>query len=93
MFLLRFKTSKVTIDAVPLRAPTFPEAFVNNLRDSKFIECNTDAANQYHERHPKDETSEAEEFRQSARSLLRKAKSALDDLGVPFWLSSGTCLG
>ncbi len=32
-------------------------------------------------------------FRKKARNVIAKAKETLDHLGIPFWLSSGTCLG
>ena len=45
-------------------------------------------------RYPKDESPEAMLFKKKARILIDLAKSrVLDALGMPFWLSSGTCLG
>lgn len=41
-----------------------------------------------------DETSpEVMDFKMKAKSLLHLASKVLSALGVPFWLSSGTCLG
>uniref|UniRef100_A0A2K6C4B3 Ribitol-5-phosphate transferase n=1 Tax=Macaca nemestrina TaxID=9545 RepID=A0A2K6C4B3_MACNE len=40
-----------------------------------------------------DNTVEAMAFRKSAKELLQLAAKTLNKLGVPFWLSSGTCLG
>jgi hypothetical protein len=40
-----------------------------------------------------DNTVDAMVFRKRAKELLQLAAKTLKDLGVPFWLSSGTCLG
>ena len=89
----RFEISKVAIDGIHLRAPAYPAHFLTMLAHSEFIECNDHRASTFHARHPRDESTEAQVFRENARLLLTKAKEALDQLGIPFWLSSGTCLG
>lgn len=43
--------------------------------------------------YPEDTSTEAMDFRMRAKSLLHLASKVLSVLGVPFWLSSGTCLG
>jgi hypothetical protein len=91
--MFRFPTSKVAVDGVQIRAPTYPDVFLKSMRHSKFIECNSETAHQFHLVYPKDESTEAQKFRENARSILLKAKVVLDELGIPFWLSSGTCLG
>lgn len=40
-----------------------------------------------------DNTVDAMAFRKRAKELLQLAAKTLKALGVPFWLSSGTCLG
>uniref|UniRef100_A0A8C9EJM3 Ribitol-5-phosphate transferase n=1 Tax=Pavo cristatus TaxID=9049 RepID=A0A8C9EJM3_PAVCR len=43
--------------------------------------------------YPDDASVDAVEFRKRAKSLLHLAALTLNNLGVKFWLSSGTCLG
>lgn len=43
--------------------------------------------------YPDDVSLDAVEFRKKAKSLLHLAALTLNNLGVKFWLSSGTCLG
>lgn len=43
--------------------------------------------------YPEDSSQAAVDFRKSAKSLLHVAARTLRGLSVPFWLSSGTCLG
>lgn len=43
--------------------------------------------------YPDDASFDAVEFRRKAKSLLHLAALTLNNLGVKFWLSSGTCLG
>lgn len=74
---------------VPLQQDVFIDYTVKN----NFIECNYTQAKVFHETFGRDESDEAEIFRNKAWKLLSKAKTLLDHLKVPFWLSSGTCLG
>lgn len=43
--------------------------------------------------YPDDSSPAALDFRRKAKSLLQLAARTLAQLNVPFWLSSGTCLG
>ncbi|XP_038548046.1 fukutin-like [Micropterus salmoides] len=43
--------------------------------------------------YPDDSSPEAVEFRRKVKSLLHLAARTLAHLDIPFWLSSGTCLG
>lgn len=43
--------------------------------------------------YPDDSSLEAVEFRRKVKSLLHLTSQILTRLGIPFWLSSGTCLG
>lgn len=43
--------------------------------------------------YPDDSSPEALDFRNKAKSLLQVAAKILVRLHVPFWISSGTCLG
>ncbi len=49
--------------------------------------------NNFVQMYPEDTSIEAMDFRMRAKSLLHLASKVLSVLGVPFWLSSGTCLG
>lgn len=61
--------------------------------EQPFIECNATRARLFHAIHGRDETPEAELFRLKVHRLLVKVKQLLGELDVPFWISSGTCLG
>jgi len=41
----------------------------------------------------KDDDDDAKQFTQAAHDVLSAAKTVLDELGIRFWISSGTCLG
>lgn len=69
------------------------DVFMDYTAKNHFIECNYSQAKLFHETYGRDESDEAEIFRSRAWKLLNKAKILLDRLKVPFWLSSGTCLG
>ncbi|XP_077500425.1 ribitol-5-phosphate transferase FKTN-like [Amblyomma americanum] len=71
-------------------APTQFDSFVD---EQPFVECNTTRARLFHTIHGRDETPEAELFRLKVHRLLVKVKQLLGELDVPFWISSGTCLG
>uniref|UniRef100_A0A131Z0V3 Fukutin n=1 Tax=Rhipicephalus appendiculatus TaxID=34631 RepID=A0A131Z0V3_RHIAP len=71
-------------------APTQFDTFVD---EQPFIECNSTRARLFHTIHGRDETPEAELFRLKVHRLLLKVKQLLGELNVPFWISSGTCLG
>ncbi|XP_076353108.1 ribitol-5-phosphate transferase FKTN-like isoform X2 [Tachypleus tridentatus] len=81
------------VDGIKVQVPVNPSVFLQSPKDVAFIECNYDRARKFQETYGKDTSPEAQLFQQSAKKLLVKAKEILDGLGVPFWLSSGTCLG
>ncbi|XP_054706705.1 ribitol-5-phosphate transferase FKTN-like [Uloborus diversus] len=82
-----------TVDQIKMYAPRQYEVFLNYTVNNRFIECNYSQAKTFYDRYGRDESDEAEIFRTRAWKLLAKAKALLDHLKVPFWLSSGTCLG
>lgn len=64
------------------------------LRDStEFIECNYEQADKFYRTYGKDTTPRALKFIHKARKILSTAKTVLDELQIPFWISSGTLLG
>lgn len=86
----RVEILPLSLDGLDTFAPTVPENF---LREQPFVECNATRARQFHDLHGRDESPEAELFRLNVRRLLSKVKQLLDQLEIPFWISSGTCLG
>lgn len=66
---------------------------IQELGESQFIECNITRADMFNKIFSRDESDIALRFRHRAWKLLSRAKSVLDSLAIPFWLSSGTCLG
>ncbi|KAL3252401.1 hypothetical protein MRX96_017713 [Rhipicephalus microplus] len=70
-----------------------PTQFGTFVDEQPFIECNATRARLFHTIHGRDETPEAELFRLKVHRLLLKVKQLLGELSVPFWISSGTCLG
>lgn len=81
------------IDGVILNLPKQIDNFMKKPEDVRFIECDKVKANKFTQKYGRDESEEANSFRIKALSLLTKAKKVLDELEIPFWLSSGTCLG
>ncbi|XP_061192581.1 ribitol-5-phosphate transferase FKTN-like [Saccostrea echinata] len=88
-----FETRSITIDGLLISVPKSIRHFLHMKQNSHFLECNNDRAKMFYTQYPKDETEEAQRFQRKARQLLVKGKEVLDNLGVRFWLSSGTCLG
>lgn len=76
---------------VPKDIPAFLRAISESA--SKFIECDYKRADTFFRTHGRDQSITAVRFKHQAWKILSRAKRILDDLEVPFWLSSGTCLG
>lgn len=92
--IFRFELVKsVTEQNSALMFPRDISRFIKELENSQFIECNTTRADIFNKKFSRDESDTALRFRHRAWKLLSRAKSVLDSLGIPFWLSSGTCLG
>ncbi|XP_014271656.2 ribitol-5-phosphate transferase FKTN isoform X2 [Halyomorpha halys] len=67
--------------------------FIAQSKSAKFIECNYSRAEIFKKKYAEKPTSGALRFKHKAWKLLSKTKTILDLLSVPFWISSGTCLG
>ena len=91
--LRRFAKTTTAMDKLKVTIPQFPKAFLNNIQNSRFIPCDLTRARKFYSTYGMDQSSEADVFRLKARNLLSAVKNVLDELGVRFWLSSGTCLG
>lgn len=89
----RIELVKVKLDGIKLRIPKHPEKFLSEMKSSEFIACNQSRASLYYGKFPRETNAEFEKFFSAARNVLRRAKQVLDLVGIPFWISSGTCLG
>ena len=85
---------KVALDDVKLRIPKNPASFLSQMSDSQFLACDLYRADEFYDKFGRrDKSARALKFYDAAYNILFTAKRVLDDLGVRFWLSSGTCLG
>ncbi|XP_052413713.1 fukutin isoform X1 [Carassius gibelio] len=82
-----------TLDGLDVRIPKNYSRFLHEHSSSRFLECHCKEAKAFYQLYPEDTSPEAVDFRMRAKSLLHLASKVLSVLGVPFWLSSGTCLG
>ncbi|XP_038625960.1 fukutin [Tachyglossus aculeatus] len=83
----------VSIDGIQVQIPKDPDRFLEEISHSRFLECRFKDARAFFQQYPDDVSLEAVEFRKKAKALLHLAALTLQNLGVRFWLSSGTCLG
>ena len=81
------------IDGHEIMIPYNIKGFLTEQRNAKFIGCDLDRTRRYKEKYPAVLTDADVQFMQNAKKLILRAKRVLDGLNVPFWLSSGTCLG
>ncbi|XP_028829466.1 ribitol-5-phosphate transferase FKTN [Denticeps clupeoides] len=82
-----------TLDGLDVRIPRNFSQFLSEHSQARFLECPYREARAFYQLYPDDASPEAMDFRMKAKNLLYLASQTLTDLGVPFWLSSGTCLG
>ncbi|XP_055884910.1 ribitol-5-phosphate transferase FKTN-like [Biomphalaria glabrata] len=83
----------VYIDGVKIQFPNDTFRFLKEIETSEFVECNYTRAYFFYNEYRLDQSKQVELFKRKARQLILLAKQILDSVGVPFWLSSGTCLG
>lgn len=88
----RFNISNVYIDETNIHIPSDSFTFLKEIETSEFIECNYTRAFHFFAEYPSYK-KDGELFKRKGRQLLVIAKEILDSMGIPFWLSSGTCLG
>lgn len=84
---------RTTIDGLILHLPNPMTPFLQKPEEVEFIECNKSRANAFHLKYGREDNEESNLFRTKATLLLSKVKRILDELSIPFWLSSGTALG
>ena len=82
-----------TIDDRTIRLPSDIGEFLENLENSRYLPCDMKRAREFYFKYGDDGTEKAGMFRKRGKEVLQIAKIILDNLGVRFWLSSGTCLG
>ncbi|XP_062845167.1 fukutin [Trichomycterus rosablanca] len=82
-----------TLDGLDVRIPKNFSHILNQHSNSRFLECRYREAAAFYQLYPDDTSPEAMDFRMKAKSLLHLAARVLTGLDIPFWLSSGTCLG
>ncbi|XP_047425599.1 fukutin [Mugil cephalus] len=81
------------LDGLDVRVPRNISRFLEQQRHAHFLECRYHDARNFLQLHPDDSSPSALDFRRKAKSLLQLTAKTLAQLHVPFWLSSGTCLG
>ncbi|XP_019638743.1 PREDICTED: fukutin-like isoform X3 [Branchiostoma belcheri] len=81
------------LDGVKLNIPKDPAAFLQQIPDARFLECNYEQARAFYTAYGSDLTAKDVKFIRHATSLLSKSKAVLDRIGVRFWICSGTLLG
>ncbi|KAM9307062.1 ribitol-5-phosphate transferase FKTN isoform 2-T2 [Pholidichthys leucotaenia] len=81
------------LDGLDVRVPRNVSSFVAQQKHARFLECRYREARNFLQLYPDDSSVVAVDFRRKAKTLLHLAARTLTQLGVPFWLSSGTCLG
>ncbi|XP_038826926.1 fukutin [Salvelinus fontinalis] len=82
-----------TLDGLDVRIPRNISGFLTEYSHARFLECRYRDARSFFQLYPDDTSPEAMNFRMKAKALLHLAARILTELRVPFWLSSGTCLG
>ncbi|XP_019745634.1 ribitol-5-phosphate transferase FKTN isoform X1 [Hippocampus comes] len=81
------------VDGLDIAIPLNISGFLAQHRRARFLECRYRDARRFLRLYPDDSSPEALDFRNKAKSLLQVAAKTLARLHVPFWISSGTCLG
>ena len=81
------------VDGTEVLIPYHIKGFLTEYKHAKFVECNWTRAAEFRQKYPTVLSSNDKMFMANAKKLILRAKHVLDGLNVPFWLSSGTCLG
>ncbi|KAF3701583.1 Fukutin [Channa argus] len=89
----RLELVLTVLDGLDVRVPRNVSRFLSEQQNSHFLECHYRDARNFLQLYPDDSSSAAVDFRRKAKSLLHLASQTLAELNIPFWLSSGTCLG
>ncbi|KAL4005252.1 hypothetical protein ACER0C_004965 [Sarotherodon galilaeus] len=81
------------LDGLDIRVPRNISRFLAQQKHARFLECRYRDARNFLQLYPDDSSAAAVDFRRKAKALLHLTAQTLARLDVPFWLSSGTCLG
>lgn len=81
------------LDSLDVRVPRNITHFLAQQQHARFLECRYHDARNFQQLYPDDSSPAAVDFRRKVKSLLHLAARTLARLDIPFWLSSGTCLG
>uniref|UniRef100_H2ZHX7 Ribitol-5-phosphate transferase n=1 Tax=Ciona savignyi TaxID=51511 RepID=H2ZHX7_CIOSA len=90
---MHFLGLPIEIDGHKFSVPYHITKFLERYHTSHFIECNFKRAKQFKKQFGKELTEKDKTFVASSKKIMQTAKKVLDKLEIPFWLSSGTCLG
>ncbi|XP_067886638.1 fukutin isoform X1 [Heterodontus francisci] len=82
-----------SVDGLEIHVPKEIAHFLEEFSHSRFVECRYKEARMFYQVYPEDTSQDAMEFKKKAKDLLHLAAKTLNRQKVPFWLSSGTCLG
>jgi len=85
--------TSAVIDNTKFHIPQYLNNFIKNINSFHYKPCNYQQARLYYSTYGYDSTKESEIFRTKATNMLTIAVNILQELKIPFWLSSGTCLG
>lgn len=89
----RFNTRWTEIDGVQFLVPEDISKFLSESEQSKFISCNYTQAEKFFQKYPRNNSGEALYFKAKVGQVIQTGTQAMNSLGIPFWLSSGNCLG
>lgn len=89
----KFEISNTIIDGLVIGLPQRSRLFSQPASELAFIECDKKRAHEFKLHYQITDDKKIEHFRERVRNLLGRVKHVLDELNIPFWLSSGTCLG
>ncbi|XP_078674570.1 ribitol-5-phosphate transferase FKTN-like isoform X2 [Branchiostoma floridae x Branchiostoma belcheri] len=81
------------LDGAKLNFPKDPAAFLQQIPEARFQECNYEQARAFYTAYGSNLTARDVGFIRRAKSLLSKSKAVLDRIGVRFWIGGGTLLG
>ncbi|KAL8601923.1 hypothetical protein ACOMHN_020658 [Nucella lapillus] len=88
----KFPTREDTIEGINVLLPANISAFLSSLQEGLIVECDHALA-KFTVNHNERSKTQKSEYRDRVLKVIANAAKALDRLGLPFWLSSGTALG
>uniref|UniRef100_A0A1A8BYH6 Fukutin n=1 Tax=Nothobranchius kadleci TaxID=1051664 RepID=A0A1A8BYH6_NOTKA len=89
----RLELILTVVDGLDVQLPQNISNFLMQHQHARFLECRHQDARRFLQLYPDDSSAAAHDFRRKAKLLLSVAAQTLAVLHVPFWISSGTCLG